>query len=101
MRAMGVPQSEIDRLREEAKADQPDTFGVLAENWKSFQVFDALGDQWRIVAGFSGAHFQGIDYKALPIVEKRMGVKKRNRARIFNDLRIMAAEAKAILNEKP
>ena len=61
-------------------------------------MFDALGTQWRIVAGLGGAYYEGIDYSVLPIVEERMGVKRKARARIFNDLRVMESEAKAILN---
>lgn len=95
---MGVPQEEIDRLREEEKAAQPDTFGVIEENWQSFRVFDALGTQWRIIAGFGGAYYEGIDYSVLPIVEKRLGVKRKNRPRVFNDLRKMESAAKTILN---
>ena len=97
---MGVSREEIERKRGEIKPSDA-AFGVLAENWPSLQVFDAMGDQWRILAGFGGAYYQGLDYSALPIIEKRLGVKRRHRARIFNDLRLMAAEARQILNTPP
>lgn len=97
---MGISGAEIARKRADMRAVFKG-FGVAPENWQSFQVFDALGDQWRIVAGMGWAYYQGLDYNVLPIVEGRLGVKKRDLARIFNDLRIMAAEAKTILNENP
>lgn len=98
---MGLSPADIGR----ARADRADTseagFGVLRENWLSFEVFCALGTQWRIVSGFGGGYYEGLDYAAITRdFMGAMGVKKRRRKRVFNDLRIMEAAALEILNER-
>lgn len=42
----------------------------------------------------------GLDYVALPVVEKRLGVKKRERADVFAALQVMENEALRIMTKK-
>ncbi len=70
-------------------ADAPAFFEVWEENWETLEVFQALDTQWRITGGLAGSRVQGIDYMAIPATLALMGVKKRNRKRVFKGLRIM------------
>lgn len=57
-----------------------------------------MASQWRVSVGMAGAVYHGLDYAALPVVERRVGVKKRDRADVFTRLRIMEAAAREELN---
>ena len=67
----------------------PAIFEVWQENWETVEVFQALDTQWRIVGGLAGSRVRGIDYVAIPATLALLGVKKRDRKRVFKGLRIM------------
>jgi hypothetical protein len=70
--------------------DMQEEVELWATNVQSFTVFEAMGTQWRM--GMGGA--TGLDYQALPVVLDMAGLRKRkDRAAIFADLRIMEREA--------
>lgn len=71
---------------------------VWPENWTAWEVFAAMATQWQISAGMSGAIHHGLNYAALPVVEQRLGVKKRHRADTFARLRVLEAVAREELN---
>lgn len=73
-----------------------DSFQVWDCNWPAFQVFEAMGTQWR--TGMGGAI--GLDYAAIPAVFKLLGVKKKDRPALFDDVRIMESEALAVMAEQ-
>lgn len=52
--------------------------------------------QWRV--GMGGP--VGFDYAALPVVEKRVGVKKRDRREVFEAIQVMEDEALRIMAKK-
>lgn len=62
---------------------------VFPCNWPALRLFLAMQTQWRI--GGTGTR-TGLDYAALPVVERRIGVKKKDRSRLFDDLRVMENE---------
>lgn len=72
--------------------------GIWPENWQAWEVFAAMATQWRVSVGMSGAIHHGLDYAALPVVEQRVGVKKRQRADTFARLRVMESAAREELN---
>ena len=88
---MGLPGIEVEAAK---------PFKVWPQNRQSFEVFLAMADQWRIVAGMGGAFCQGLDLSALAKVMKWLGVKKKRRSQVFNDLRAMSAAAREILNRR-
>lgn len=55
-----------------------------------------MSGQWRV--GMGGP--VGLDYVALPVVEKRLGVKKRDRSEVFTALQVMENEALRIMAKK-
>jgi hypothetical protein len=71
---------------------------VWPENWTAWEVFAAMATQWTISTGMGGAVYHGLNYVALPVVEARIGVKKRQRADTFARLRVMEAAAREEFN---
>jgi hypothetical protein len=59
-----------------------------------------MATQWQISAGMGGAVYHGLNYTALPVVEQRLGVKKRQRADTFARVRVMEAVARQELNNR-
>lgn len=64
--------------------------------WQAFSVFEAMSTQWR--TGMGGA--SGLDYAAIPAVMSLCGIRKKDRDDVFHDLRIMEAEALAVMAEQ-
>lgn len=69
---------------------------VWPDCWLSVQLFGLLGTQWRV--GFSGAY--GLDYAAVAAVMDMQGVEEKARPALLDDIRIMEAEALAMMREK-
>lgn len=59
-------------------------------NWNVFTLFYALNTQWR-VAGMGSA--TGLDYNAIPVVGKMLGLKTKQLNEMFPDLQVMENEA--------
>ncbi len=72
-----------------AAADVP----VLRENWAAVRVFVAMGTQWRYRPAGMGSVPAGLEYAALPGVMGLVGVKRRRRGRVFEQVRVMEAVA--------
>ena len=62
---------------------------VWPDNAMSVNVFIAMSTQWRV--GMNGA--TGLDYNALPSVMKLVGVPKKSRASVFDDVRTLEDSA--------
>ncbi|MBD1589790.1 DUF1799 domain-containing protein [Pseudomonas sp. C2L12B] len=75
--------------------DFEEVFELLPDTMASFVVFEAMSTQWR--AGMCGA--TGLDYGSLPAVMRLMAVPAADRRDIFHDLRVMEAEALAVMAE--
>ncbi|MBD1554713.1 DUF1799 domain-containing protein [Pseudomonas sp. C2L11] len=69
---------------------------VWPDAWPAFCAFEAMSTQWRV--GMGGA--VGLDYNALPVVLELAGIRKRDRSAVFDDLRVMEAEALAVMAEQ-
>ena len=59
-----------------------------------------MSTQWRISVGMGGARYSGLDYAALPVVERRTGVKAADRADCFMRLRVLENAARPLLNKR-
>ena len=75
--------------------DFPDT-EVWPCNEAAVDVFQASLTQWRV--GMGGA--TGLDYAALPVCMDMVGVDAADRPGVFNDIRVMEAEALAEMREQ-
>ena len=58
---------------------------IYPENWQPLCLFLALQTQWRVGPGGP----TGLDYAALPVVERRLGVKRADRNDVFNALQVL------------
>lgn len=74
--------------------DEP-PFEVWPEHVQAVKVFVALGTQWAV--GTAGVI--GLRYESLAEVWKTVGVRKRDRPRVFEDLRVLESEALAQMRE--
>lgn len=69
--------------------------GIMPANWESFMAFIACQTQWRMVAGFGGLIWQGLDYAACRLVLRDI----KAGPHVFADIRHMEGAALQILNE--
>lgn len=73
---------------------------VWPDNAAVWRLWEAMETQWQVdtVVGLSVVRkvWKRLIYEALPVVEQRLGIKKRERARLFEELREMEKEALAV-----
>ncbi len=86
---MGAPPELWAGMREAQAVE------LWPEHQTPVNVLVAMGTQWRI--GMSGA--TGLDYAALPAVFDMVGVAKKERPQVFNDLRVLEAAALTVMSE--
>lgn len=68
---------------------------MLPDVEQSADVFIAMATQWR--TGARGA--TGLDYSPLPFVMRTRSVPRAEQAAVFDDLRVMEAEALKVMSE--
>jgi hypothetical protein len=69
---------------------------IWPDNVSAVNVFIAMATQWRI--GMAGA--TGLDYGALPVVMRMVGVPLANRAEVFEQVRVMEDSALVLIRKK-
>lgn len=77
------------------ESEEPQHTECWPDNWQALEVFAALMTQWHV--GMSGVI--GLRYEAVQPVLDLMGVRKKARAGIFGDLRIMENEALQVFRD--
>jgi hypothetical protein len=85
---------------EDHEEEDDELFGVWPENWKSVQLFMACATQWDTVplGGMQGGFlYAGLNYSKVRDTMEMLGVKRK--AEMLEDLRVMEAEAKVVLND--
>lgn len=73
---------------------EPDRVCVWPDNADAVHLFDAMQTQWRVSANGIAI---GLHYEALPVVCQALGIPRRRRSRVFQELRIMELAALAEL----
>lgn len=79
------------------RAQAPRDCYVWAENWPALEAFAACSTQWRILP--MGGN-QGIDYPSLQAVLWARDIPRRDRSRIFDDVRLIERGALAAMSGK-
>jgi hypothetical protein len=69
---------------------------VWPDNLLAVSVFIAMGTQWRI--GMGGV--TGLDYNALPVVMRSLGVPRNSKATVFDEIQILEDSALSKMHEK-
>lgn len=81
-----------------------DGFAVWDSNWEAVRLFLDLETQWRVVAGFSGLVWLGLDYVAADrLLDLKFGSRRPGRARagrLLEELRVMEREALKVFAEQ-
>lgn len=84
--------------RAAAVVDEPKDVELSPDEWRAWEVFDAMWTNWRVISGFR-VYFQGVDYTALEAVMRMHNVPKKHRRSTFQMVRIMEDEARKWRNK--
>lgn len=92
------------RAMEATSAAQPvdddQDIELSPDEWRAWQVFLAVRSNWRIVAGWGAAHYEGIDYSSLESAIRLMGIGRRHWPDVFSMVRVMEDEARNWINKQ-
>ena len=80
--------------------EEEQSFDVFEDNWLSFSLFCEMKTQWDVIAGMGGVHYGGIKYPSLESAMRMRRIPFADRARLFQDVRLMEEAAKSVLNDK-
>lgn len=69
---------------------------IWPDNWQSVKLFQSLTTQWRTSMGGP----TGLDYAVLPAVMQLHGIRKKDRADLFDCIRVMENAALSVIHEK-
>ena len=61
----------------------------------------ATWNQWRIVAGLGGVHYEGIDHACLRATMDMLGIRPSRRRSVLLHVQVLESEAKRLRNEPP
>jgi hypothetical protein len=61
-------------------------------------VFIACSTQWRLVVGWGGVAYQGLDYGSVDMVMTRYRIRKKHWRQVLTQVRIAEHEAMKIFN---
>lgn len=73
----------------------PGSFEIMPVNWDSIKAFIACETQWAALATLTGAIWLGLDYQAVDVVLRRLGLPDR----VFEDLQVMEGAALEVFGE--
>lgn len=88
---LGAPKEVVAAL-----ADRDEDFILFEENYQTFCLFISLTTQWRVSA--SGGVY-GLDYNVLFELFSLYGIKKKERLKLFEEIRLMESAALSKLRE--
>ena len=94
---MGAPQDVIESARKRLPDNDDHVCEVWEENWRSVLLFLTIQTQW-IIKPIGG--LLGLNYVAIESGMRMSGIKKKERPKIFDDLRIIEHTVLKIINER-
>jgi hypothetical protein len=106
LQALGVGAEILEQARQQLEERNRLTpTAVWSEHFHALTVLQAMGSQWRVVAGLSGALYTGMDYAALPVVFDACAprVPRRHRQKpavLFDQLQVMEAAVLRVRNDE-
>ena len=64
---LGVDPDKAREASEDSEPEEPDTefYELPPELWPAWECFVSTWNQWRVIAGLIGVHYDGIDHTAL------------------------------------
>lgn len=98
---LGLDPEQARDANQHDESDQvEDTYELAPELWDAWQCFVATWNQWRVVVGFAGGHYEGIDHSALHSSMQMLGIRKRKWAEVYHQVLILENEARRLRNQK-
>ncbi len=97
----GVTREEAERAFGGGAGESADgnDFEIWPENAAALEFFLELSTQWRAVARAAGVVIQGIGYADIEACMRLRGIRARDRAGLFLNLRIMERAALQVMND--
>lgn len=82
-------------------ADEPEDEDIELgpEEWDAWQAFLGTLRQWRVIAGFGGVVYEGIDNACLESTLRMLRIQPRHWPRVFWQVRIFEDEARKLRNK--
>lgn len=87
----------------EASAPEPEAQGdheLSPREWRAWEVFDACWTNWRVIAGLGDVYWQGLDYAAVDVAMRMVGVSKKHWRDVFWMVRVLEDEARVWRNKQ-
>lgn len=100
---LGVDPDQARAANQQAAHDTGITEGdyeLPPELWDAWCCFVATWHQWRVIAGWAGFWYQGIDHQSLYACMQMQGIKQKHQARVFHQVQILETEARELRNQK-
>lgn len=93
---LGIDPSKL--VSDKANAGGPEDFELWPEHQNALEVFYACRHQWRVAVGFGGAWFQGLDFSAVDVAIRHLGICHEAQREVFEQLLVMESEGVEVLN---
>ncbi|MDN5786398.1 DUF1799 domain-containing protein [Pseudorhodobacter sp.] len=78
----------------------PEAFEIMAQNVDCFRVWLGCETQWRVAVGMGSMSWLGLDYGAVDVVLRRVGLETGRANEVFGDLMVMEAQALGVFGEE-
>ena len=95
--AANAPAEVIEAARRNFGGDEIDDCEVWEENWESVMLYLSLETQW-VISPIGRP--VGINYPSIESAMNMASIKKKRRALLFDDVRLMESVALSIFSEK-
>lgn len=100
---LGVDPDQARAANQQAASEQalPESDYELApELWDAWRCLLATWNQWRVITGWAGIWYQGIDHQSLYACMQMLGIKPKHQAQVFQQVQILENEARELRNQK-
>lgn len=75
-------------------------YELAPELWDAWRCFLATWNQWRVVVGWAGVWYQGIDQQSLYACMQMLGIKQKHQQKVFQQVQFLESEAQELRNQK-
>jgi hypothetical protein len=105
LKKFNATPAQLEEVREQFnERRRHEGFAVWPENWRAFELFLALDDQWDVHMGaMGGVYYQGIDVRRLDSVEARVpplpDIEVPAPRELLRQFKLLVNEAKQHLNQ--
>ncbi|KAF0812788.1 hypothetical protein IGB42_02631 [Andreprevotia sp. IGB-42] len=85
-------------VQRETDPAEPEEYVIWPDNARALDLFLRLRTQWRVLVGFGGIQFQGIDLIAIQALFQLLHIPRHQHRQLTQDLQLMEAVALPLLN---